>query len=121
MSEVRRLENAGRPGCQQAVSLGTDCPPPRDGGREPLFRAVYVIDVNAANATDAAKTAHRLMSDPDSQPPVLEIIDARGDVANNDLSEPERKGPQYARQENPTGRALCPSRQLSRPAEAWPR
>ena len=30
-------------------------PPPRDSGPEPLFRIVYVIDVNASNARKAAE------------------------------------------------------------------
>jgi hypothetical protein len=61
-------------------------PPHKEGGSEPLFRIVYVIDVNAASPLKAAKQAHRIMSDPESQPPVLEVIDHRGKVVSIDLS-----------------------------------
>ncbi|MCY2929774.1 MAG: hypothetical protein NTV86_09835 [Planctomycetota bacterium] len=61
-------------------------PPPRGDGVNPLFRVVYCIDVAAADPLGAARKAHRLMIDPDSLPPVLEIIDARGNVATLDLS-----------------------------------
>ena len=62
-------------------------PPHKEGGDEPLFRVVYVIDVNAASPTEAARQTHRIMTDPDSQPPVLEVIDHRGKVVSIDLSE----------------------------------
>ena len=62
-------------------------PPHKEGGNEPLFRVVYVLDVNAASPTEAAKQTHRIMSDPDSQPPVLEVIDHRGKAVSIDLSE----------------------------------
>jgi hypothetical protein len=61
--------------------------PHREGGDEPLFRVVYVIDVNAANPIDAARQTHRIMTDPDSQPPVLEVIDHKGKVVSIDLSQ----------------------------------
>jgi len=62
-------------------------PPHKEGGDQPLFRVVYVIDVNATSSLDAARTAHRIMSDPDSQAPVLEVIDHRGKAVSIDLSE----------------------------------
>lgn len=62
-------------------------PPHKEGGDEPLFRVVYVIDVNAANPIDAARDAHRIMAHPESQPPALEVIDHRGHTASVDLSE----------------------------------
>ena len=62
-------------------------PPHKEGGDQPLFRVVYVIDVNATSSLDAARTAHRIMSYPDSQAPVLEVIDPRGKVVSIDLSE----------------------------------
>ena len=61
--------------------------PHKEGGDQPLFRVVYVIDVNATSPLEAARTAHRIMSDPDSQAPVLEVIDHRGKVVSIDLSE----------------------------------
>jgi hypothetical protein len=61
-------------------------PPHPESGDEPLFRVVYVIDLNAANARDAADYAHRIMSDPQSQPPVFQIIDHTGTAVTVDLS-----------------------------------
>jgi len=62
-------------------------PPDRESGAEPLFRVVYVIDVNAATTIEAARQVHTLMADPESQPPVLEVIDHRGKTVSIDLSE----------------------------------
>jgi hypothetical protein len=62
-------------------------PPHKEGGNEPLFRVVYVIDVNAASPMKAARESHRIMTDPESQPPVLEVIDHRGKAVSIDLSE----------------------------------
>ena len=62
-------------------------PPPVETGNEPLFRVIYVIDVNAADALEAAKLAHQIMTDPDSMPPVLEVMDHKGNVEKIDLSE----------------------------------
>ena len=62
-------------------------PPHKEGGDEPLFRVVYVIDVNATSPLKAAKQAHRIMADPQSQPPVLEVIDHKGKAVSIDLSE----------------------------------
>ena len=61
-------------------------PPHKEGGDEPLHRVVYVLDVNAANHIDAARQAHRIMADPESQPPVLEVIDHQGKAIPIDLS-----------------------------------
>ena len=62
-------------------------PPPSEKGDEPLFRVIYVIDVNAADALEAAKLTHRIMTDPDSMPPVLEVMDHDGKVEKIDLCE----------------------------------
>ena len=61
-------------------------PPPREDGEEPLFRVVYVIDVNAAGVRDAAAYTHRSMTDPGSLAPVLHVIDSNGEEATVDLS-----------------------------------
>jgi hypothetical protein len=61
-------------------------PPPKDRGSEPLFRVVYVIDVNAPSTLEAAKLTHQIMTDPDSLLPVLDVIDGCGKVVNIDLS-----------------------------------
>ena len=60
--------------------------PHNETGPEPLFRVVYVIDVNAADQIGAARQAHDIMADPDSLPPVLEVIDDAGRVVSIDLS-----------------------------------
>lgn len=62
--------------------------PPREyPGKEPLFRVVYIIDVNGACPDDAARRTYRIMSDPASLPPVLEVIDHAGRTTTVDLSE----------------------------------
>jgi len=82
----------GRMTCQD---LKID-PPPEEKGDEPLFRVVYMIDVNAGDVHEAAEYTHRIMTDPDSLPPVLQVIDSKGksieiDLSMNetDLNEPE--------------------------------
>ena len=63
-------------------------PPPNEKG---LFRVVYVIDVGAGNVIEAAMNAYEMMSDSDSLPPVLEVIDNRGNQIKIDLSERKKK------------------------------
>lgn len=58
-------------------------PPPKEKG---LYRVVYVIDVNADSPLDAAKKTERIMTDPDSLAPVLEVVDQGGKVTKIDLS-----------------------------------
>ena len=60
--------------------------PPDETVSEPLFRVIYVIDVNAVNPIEAAKLTHRIMTDHDSLPPVLEVMDHKGTVEKIDLS-----------------------------------
>ena len=62
-------------------------PPPEEMGPEPLYTAVYIIDVNAANVHEAAEYAHRIMTDPGSMRPVLIVIDSKGGCATVDLSD----------------------------------
>jgi hypothetical protein len=62
-------------------------PPPTEKCDEPLFRVIYVIDVNAVDALEAAKLTHQIMTDPDSMLPVLEVMDHKGQVEKIDLSE----------------------------------
>ena len=62
-------------------------PPPKENGDEPLFRVIYVIDVNAADALEAARLTHQIMTDSNSLPPVLEVMDHKGQVKKIDLSE----------------------------------
>ena len=58
-------------------------PPPKE---KDLYRVVYVIDVNANSPLDAAKMTERIMTDPDSLAPVLEVVDQGGKVTKIDLS-----------------------------------
>ena len=58
-------------------------PPPKE---KDLYRVIYVIDVSARNRLDAAKKTHKIMTDPDSLDPVLEVIDQGGKVTKIDLS-----------------------------------
>ena len=61
-------------------------PPPKESGKEKLYRVVYVIDVSDVNPKGAAKFTHRIMTDPDSMPPVLHVINDRGKSVKIDLS-----------------------------------
>jgi hypothetical protein len=65
-------------------------PPPK--GKQPLFRVVYVIDVGAGNVVEAAKTAYQMMMDSNSMPPIVEVIDSKGNRIRIDLSQRIRKG-----------------------------
>jgi hypothetical protein len=62
-------------------------PPPKDQGPVPLYRVVYVIDVNAGDAQEAARYAHQIMTDPASMRPVLDVLDSEGRNTRIDLSE----------------------------------
>jgi len=61
-------------------------PPPKEKGDEPLFRVVYIIDVNSSDICEAAEYTHRIMSDPNSLRPVLHVIDSKGNSTEVDLS-----------------------------------
>jgi hypothetical protein len=61
-------------------------PPPKEKGDEPLFRVVYIIDVNSGDVREAAEYTHRIMTDPESLPPVLHVIDSKGKSTEVDLS-----------------------------------
>jgi hypothetical protein len=67
-------------------------PPPKEKGKESLFRVVYVIDVGAENVVEAARVAYEMMHSSDSMPPVLEVIDNKGNRVKIDLSKPKKKG-----------------------------
>jgi hypothetical protein len=62
-------------------------PPPEETSGEPLFRVAYMIDVNAGDVREAAEYTHRIMTDPDSMRPVLQVIDSDGNSTQVDLSE----------------------------------
>ncbi|MFC1765277.1 hypothetical protein ACFL6U_24795 [Planctomycetota bacterium] len=62
-------------------------PPPSETGPEPLFRVVYVIDLNAPNPKAAAQETHNIFMDPESIAPVLHVIDTQGHETTFDLSQ----------------------------------
>ena len=68
-------------------------PPPKESGEEPLYRVVYVIDVNAADVLEAAQYTHRIMADPNSMPPVLHVMDyeARDRIVDLSADSPEEE------------------------------
>jgi hypothetical protein len=57
-----------------------------------LYRVIYEIDVGASSAIEAAQTVHKIMNDSDSLPPVLDVIDSKGNKIRIDLSQRKRKG-----------------------------
>jgi hypothetical protein len=61
-------------------------PPPEEKSDEPLFRVVYIIDVNSGDVREAAEYTHRIMTDPESLRPVLHVIDSKGNSTEVDLS-----------------------------------
>lgn len=64
-------------------------PPPEEQGDEPLFRVVYIIDVNSSDVREAAEYTHHIMTDPKSLRPVLQVIDSKGNTTIVDLSKDE--------------------------------
>ena len=67
-------------------------PPPNEKGDEPLFRVIYIIDVNASDTREAAEFTHRIMTDSHSLLSVLEVMDRKGVVVKIDLSKEKMKG-----------------------------
>ena len=61
-------------------------PPPEDKGKEPMFRVVYAIDVDAPDETKAAEKAWDMMRDKDSFDPILVVIDSQGKQTQFDMS-----------------------------------
>ena len=62
-------------------------PPPKDKGKEPLFRVVYAIDVGAADERKAAEAAWQMMRAEDAFEPIMVILDSDGKQTKLDLSE----------------------------------
>lgn len=52
---------------------------------DPLYRVLYVIDLNAADPEEAARKAHRYMASPTSMAPSLDVIDHTGHVVTIDV------------------------------------
>jgi len=70
---------------EKTAGLNTE-PPHRESGQERLFRVVYVTDVNAADAREAAVFTHQIMTDPESLPPMLQVMNHAGSIVTVDLS-----------------------------------
>ena len=62
-------------------------PPPKESGKEPLFRVIYSIDVGAADQRKAAEAAWQMMRAEDAFEPVMVILDSDGRQTKLDLSE----------------------------------
>lgn len=62
-------------------------PPPKEKGPEPLYRVIYVIDVNASDPQQVAECAYEMMKDPESMRPVLDVLDAKSRCTRVDLSQ----------------------------------
>ena len=73
-------------GQMSKVGLQID-PPPKERGPEPLYHVVYMIDVNASNAHKAAACVSKIMRDPASMRPVLDVLEAAGRHTRVDLSQ----------------------------------
>ena len=84
--------------CESLIGL-TVSPPPTESGNPPLYRVVYVIDVHAVDARQAAKATHAIMSDPEAWPPVLETMDQQGHLRQIDLRSCDK--PQHQHQQKP--------------------
>jgi len=61
-------------------------PPPEEKGKEPLYRVVYEIDVNAPNEVQAAKEAWKMMRAEGAYDPVLTLINHKGKQTQIDLA-----------------------------------
>jgi hypothetical protein len=62
-------------------------PPPKEAGKEPLFRVVYSIDVSASGVKQAAENAFEMMQSKDSFAPILVVMDSGGSQTTIDLSD----------------------------------
>jgi len=62
-------------------------PPPKEKGKEPLFRVIYAIDVGAADARKAAEAAWQMMRAQDALAPVLTVLNSKGKKTEFDLSQ----------------------------------
>jgi hypothetical protein len=73
---------------EQLAMLRDDLPLREKG----LYRVIYEIDVGAGSAIEAAKEVHQIMTDSRSIPPVLDVIDNKGNKIRIDLSHSKPKG-----------------------------
>lgn len=73
-----------------ATVSSKDCripPPPKDKGKDPLFRVIYAIDVGAANERKAAEIAWQMMRAEDAFDPIMVILESDGKQTKLDLCE----------------------------------
>ena len=66
------------------IKAGLYIEPPPD--EKDAYRVVYIIDVIAGSAIQAAKLTHQIMIDSDSLPPVLEVVGQCSKITKIDLS-----------------------------------
>ncbi len=59
-------------------------PPPPEAD---LYRVVYTIDIGANTPLEAAQTVYQIMTDRDSLPPVLDVLNSKGTRIRIDLSQ----------------------------------
>ena len=70
-------------------------PPPAEGAKglqgpgQTMYRVVYVIDIDALNPRHAAEQVYEIMQDPNSIPPLLDVLDCRGGQTQVDLADNE--------------------------------
>ena len=97
--QILDLENAGERCRNETINSPEPCGngqgltisrPPTESGSLPLYRVVYVIDVNATDAQAAAQEAHAIMSDLNSWPPILDTLDCIGHLIRIDLGQSKR-------------------------------
>ena len=84
----------------QAAGIGTVhglmvSPPPAEGAEDlqgpgqKMYRVVYVIDIGALNPRHAAEQVHEIVRDPNSIPPLLDVLDSEGGNTEVDLADDE--------------------------------
>jgi hypothetical protein len=76
---------AAKPSTSAAKGLVIS-PPPKESKGQLLFRVIYVIDINAVSPVHAARQTYQILVDPDSELPVVDVMDHRGKVKRIDLS-----------------------------------
>jgi hypothetical protein len=99
----------------QLATFRTDLPL----GDKGVYRVIYEIDVGAASAVKAAKTVHEIMRDSDSLPPVLDIIDHKGNKIRIDLSQSKPKASGKEMQSKSTATKIT-DEMIAKARRLWP-
>ena len=76
-----------KPVWDQLAMFRSDLPLTEKG----LYRVIYEIDVGAGSAIEAARQVYQIMTDSDSMPPVLDVIDNKRNKIRMDLSHCKKK------------------------------